>query len=297
MLENKSRQTITRRIEALTGITFVLPAVALITLCLLLPMLVALGLSLTRCSRILDVHWVGLDNYRRVLADPNVLKALGVTLSYALLFVPGTVGIALGVAMLLNRRFPGMKLIRSVYFVPVAVSAIVTISIFRFLFDTGAGPINAVLKTIGFAPVAWFKESPHALISVVTMTLWKSTAFFSIIILAALQDVPKELYEAAEVDGAGPVKRFLNVTVPSIRGILVTVMTLSAIQAFRVFEPMFVLTNGGPENSTRTIALLVYDAAFRAGELGYANAIAFVLLGIILVMTLLLRRITGERHS
>ena len=303
--EKPSSRSWARLIEAITGVTFVLPAAFIITLCLILPMIVALGLSMTQCTRILNVEWVGVDNYIRVFTDPNAVKALGVTLLYAAMFVPGTVCVALLVAVILNRQFFGMKVIRSIYFVPVAVSAVVTVSIFRFIFDKDIGPINALLTTleldfsdvswIGSEKIPWLHKAPFALIAIVTMTLWKSTAFFSIIILAALQDVSKELYEAAEVDGAGPIQKFFNVTVPSIRGVLVTVMMLSAIQAFRVFEPMFVLTEGGPQNSTRTIALLAYDAAFRDGEIGYANAIAFTLLAIILVVTLVLRRLTGER--
>jgi len=281
----------------LTGWLFLLPGFGIICLCVLLPAALALGLSFTNCSRFLTVQWAGLDNYRRILTDPVALKAVGNTLYYLALFVPTNLALALGIALLLNRRFPGIKFIRSVYFVPVAVSGIVAVSIFRFLFNYDNGPINAVISTMGFEPVPWLASEGWAMIAIVMITLWKSTAFFSIIFLAALQDVPQELYEAASVDGAGRWAKFFHVTAPSLLPVIMIVFTLSAIGAFRIFEPMFVLTRGGPADSTVTVSLLAYGAAFSSGELGYANAISFVLLTVILAVTLVLNRISRKLEA
>jgi multiple sugar transport system permease protein len=208
--------------------------------------------------------------------------------------VPANLVLALGIALLMNRQFPGMRLIRSVYFVPVVVSGVVVVSIFRFLYDRDFGPINAVLTTIGFEPVPWLWDARWAMWSIIGMDLWKASAFFSIIFLAALQDVPRELHEAAEVDGAGSIRRFLHVTVPSLRPVITAVLMLSSIGAFRVFVPMFVLTEGGPAYSTRTIALHAYLAGFRDGELGYSSATSFALLAAILLATLALNRIRRD---
>ena len=283
------------RHEAATGGTFLLPGLSIIFLCVAIPSALAFGLSFTHCSRFLSIQWAGLYNYRKLLDDPVVLKAFGNTLRYVAVFVPANLLISMAIALLLNREFRGMKVVRSVYFVPVAVSGVVAISIFRFMFDRNYGPINALLGTLGFEKVPWLWSEQWAMWAIIMLSLWKSAAFFSLILLAALQDVPKDLQQAATVDGAGTVGRFLHVTLPSIRGVTMTVLVLSSIGAFRIFEPMFVLTKGGPNDSTQTVALQAYDTAFTGGELGYACAVSFALLGVILVATAALNKLTA-RH-
>ena len=285
-----------RRHEALTAGTFLLPGLGIILLCVALPGALALGLSFTHCSRFLSVQWAGLYNYRKLLSDPVVLKAFGNTLRYVAVFVPANLLISMTIALLLNREFRGMKAIRSVYFVPVAVSGVVTISIFRFMFDRNYGPINALLGTLGFEKIPWLWGEQWAMWAIITLALWKSAAFFSLILLAALQDVPRDLLDAALVDGASSVGRFLHVTLPSIMGVTMTVVILSSIGAFRVFEPMFVLTKGGPNDATQTVALQAYDAAFTSGEIGYACAISFGLLAVILAVTVLLNKVTARNE-
>ncbi len=274
--------------EAAWGGGFLLPGVTIIYGFVLLAGLLAFVLSFTHCSRYGTITWAGLYNYRKLLTDPLALRSFVNTLHYVAVFVPANLCLALGIALLLNRRFPGMRLIRSVYFVPVVVSGVVVVSIFRFIYDRDYGPINAVLTTIGFEPVPWLWDAGWAMWSIIAMDLWKASAFFSIIFLAALQDVPRELHEAAEVDGASTVRRFWHVTLPSLRPVITAVVALSSIGAFRVFIPMFVLTEGGPAYATRTIALHAYLAGFRDGELGYSSATSFTLLGIILTATLVL---------
>ena len=277
--------------EAATGGVFLLPGVAVVTLCVFVPLVVAVALSLTHCSRFLNVRWAGLYNYRKLLTDPLALKSLGNTLLYVAVFVPSNLLLALGIAMLLNRSFRGMKVLRGAYFVPVVLSMVVTVSIFRFLYDRNYGPINTVLGTIGFDPVPWLESSNLAMWSIILMALWKSAAFFSIILLAALQDVPKSLQEAAMVDGAGALQRFRNVTVPSIMPVMGSVAILSSLGAFRVFVPMYVLTQGGPAHSTRTLALHAYEAAFTNGQIGYSAAVSFVLMAVIIAVSLVARRL------
>jgi ABC-type sugar transport system permease subunit len=171
----------------------------------------------------------------------------------------------------------------------------VTVSIFRFLYDARHGPISALLETLGFAPIAWLEQSGYAMAAILGLTLWKNIPFNAIILLAALQGVPAELHEAARMDGAGAIRRLFNVTVPSLRPMIGALIVLSTIGAFRVFEPMFVLTQGGPANSTRSIALHAYLAGFRDGELGYSSAVSFVLLAIILVATVVMTRLGGDQ--
>lgn len=275
--------------EAATGWLFLTPGLAIIAICVVLPTVIALVLSFTQCSRFLNAHFIGLDNYAQIFRDKDALKSFSHTLFFLVLFVPLNLALSVGVALLLNRQFKGMKLIRSAYFVPVAVSGIVAVSIFRFIFNRDNGPVNAVLGTLGFDPIPWLWHADWAMLAIIFISLWKSTAFFAIIVLAALQDVSKDLYEAASIDGAGKLSQFAHITIPSIMPVLLMVVTLSTIGAFRVFEPMFVLTGGRYE--TQTIALQAYNSAFQTGELGFANAVSFSLLMIILVVTLLLNRV------
>lgn len=275
--------------EAATGAVFLLPGVSVVGLCVFVPLVVALVLSFAHCSRFLNVRWAGLYNYRKLFTDPLALRSLGNTLFYVAVFVPANLVCALGIAVLLNRSFRGMKVIRSAYFVPVVLSMVVTVSIFRFLYDRNYGPINSMLGLIGFEPIGWIDTAPFAMWSIIAMALWKSSAFFSIILLAALQDVPQSLQEAAMVDGATRWQRFRNVTIPCITPVMASVAILSGIGAFRVFVPMYVLTQGGPAHSTRTLALHAYQAAFDNGQIGYSAAISFVLMAIIITVSLTAR--------
>ena len=284
----QSAKTAKRR-EALAGALFLLPGVGIIFTFVLFPALLAFLLSFTHCTRFGTITWAGLYNYRKLATDPIALRSFLNTLQYVIVFVPANLVLALTIAVLLNRQFRGMRIIRSVYFVPVVVSGVVAVSIFRFLYDHDYGPINSLLATLGFEPIPWLWDKRWAMWAIIGMSLWKSSAFFSIILLAALQDVPRELHEAAMVDGAGAAARFRHVTIPCLRPVMIAVLALSSIGAFRVFIPMFVLTEGGPAYSTRTIALHAYLAGFRDGRLGYSSAISFALLLIILCATVLLQ--------
>jgi len=282
--------------DAWAGALFLFPGVGIIFACVLLPAALALALSFTHCSRYGMITWAGLYNYHKLFTDAVAVRSLLNTLKYVAIFVPANLVLALSIALVLNRPFPGMKWIRSVYFVPVVISGVVAVSIFRFILDRNYGPINAVLAALGFEPVPWLWSESWAMWSIIAMDLWKSSAFFAVIFLAALQGVPKELQEAATVDGAGRLAGLLHVTLPSLRSVTQAVLALSSIGAFRVFVPMFVLTQGGPAYSTRTLALHAYLTGFRDGELGYSSAISFALLTVILLATLLMKR-AGRRSE
>jgi multiple sugar transport system permease protein len=289
-----ARRTI-RGSELLWSSVFLAPALGILAIAIVLPALLALALSFTDTTRFGTVHWAGSYNYHKLLRDPVALRSFLNTLTYVICFVPLNILLALLVALLLNRRFPGMKLIRSIYFLPAVISGMVTVSIFRFLYDTRHGPINVLLAMLGFERIAWLAQPGFAMAAIVGLSLWKSVPFNAIILLAALQDVPAELHEAAQIDGAGAMRRLGAVTIPAIRPVLFALTVLATIGAFRVFEPMFVLTEGGPANSTRSIALHAYLTAFRDGELGYASAVSFVLLALILIVTVVMNFLGSQR--
>jgi len=273
--------------ERVTAMAFLFPAMSVLTITLLIPLLLSVGLSFTHCSRFLSISPAGLSNYKTVLSSHLTLKSLRNTACFTTIFVPCNAVLAMSLAMLLNERARGIRLVRLVCFAPVALSGIAAISVFRFLLDPDFGPLNSLLAALGFAPIHWLGSETWAMPSMVMITLWKSSAFFAIILLATLQDVPVSLYEAARVDGAGRVRQFLHVTLPGVAPVLITVIALSTIGALRIFEPMYVLTSGGPNDATQTITLLAYRTAFQSGDIGLANAICCSLLASIIVLTLI----------
>jgi multiple sugar transport system permease protein len=269
-----------------TAILFLFPAMAILAICILIPVILSLSLSFTHCSRFLTIHPAGLFNYKTILTSRLSIKALCNTAWFAAIFVPANIVSALSLALLLNEELPARRLIRTVCLSPIALSGIVTVSLFRFILDPDFGPLNSFLATLGFTPIHWLGNQTWAMPSIVIITLWKSCPLFSLLLLAAVQDIPPSLFEAARVDGAGSVRRFWHVTLPGIAPVLVTIISLSTIGAFRIFEPMYVLTSGGPNDSTQTIVLLAYRTAFQSGDLGQACAICCSLLAFLIVITL-----------
>jgi multiple sugar transport system permease protein len=261
------------------------PGLAVVGISVVVPLLLALVMSFTHCSRLLEVQWAGLHNYRQILTDPIARISMRNTAIFTIIFVPLNLGAAIVVAQLLNRPGRHMKLVRGAFFVPVVVSMVVAVSVFRFLYDRDYGPLNAFLGLLGYSPVAWLHDPRFAMISIVLVAVWKSSALYAVIILAALQDVPQSLQDAAAIDGANAFRRYLHVTVPSIAPVLGASALLSSIGAFRVFVPMFVLTNGGPAHATRSLAQYAYETAFRDGRLGYASALSLVLMAVIAAVT------------
>ncbi|NOZ29495.1 MAG: sugar ABC transporter permease [Chloroflexi bacterium] len=278
--------------EAIDGYMFIALSALIIGVFVLFAAGYAFYLSFTNYSGFQPPQFVGLRNYVNVFRDTIALQSFRNTLIFVMVTVPLNVLLSLAVAMLLNREFVGMRLIRSIYFIPVVVSAVVTVTIFKVLYEFPDGVFNELLKAAGLEPIAWYRDKHYALISIMIMSLWKSTSFNSIIFLAALQDTPRDLIDAAKVDGADGWQRFLNVIVPHLRPVITFVVVLGTIGGFRVFTEPYVLTQGGPENATRTIALYTYNNAFQYRMFGYAGALSFVLLAIILLISLIQLRLS-----
>jgi multiple sugar transport system permease protein len=283
---------LTRLSREAQGWLFMAPAVAVIGVFLIASGLFALYLSFTDYNALRAPHFIGLANYRRILADPIAVRCFLNTVKYVVMFVPANLVLALAVALLLSRPVRGIRIIRTVYFIPVVISSVVVVSIFKAVFEFKFGVANYLLQMAHLEPVPWYSDRHWALFTIALLGLWKSVPFNSIIFLAGLQDVPGELLDAARVDGANAWGRFRHVIVPYLRPVITFVLVLSTIGAFRVFTEMFVLTKGGPENSTRTISLYAYNTAFTYWNMGYASALSFVLMGIVLVIALVQLRVS-----
>ena len=266
-----------------------MPALLLLSLSVLIPAVLALLMSFTRSG--LDVSepltWVGLSNLRRLLADATFQRVLGTTVLYLVGVVPPIVAGSLALAILVNRRLPGIRLLRAAYYTPVLVSIVVAAIAFRWLYGEN-GLLNGLLVTwLGTDPIGFLTDPRLALASVMVVTFWKGIGYYMVIFLAGLQGIPTELYEAAALDGCRGWRVHLHVTLPLLRPYVVLVAVISAIAATKVFEEVFLMTQGGPAGSTRTLVYYVYDQAFRELDISYACTVGLALFLLVMVLTLL----------
>ena len=282
-----------------TAWAFLSPALVLISLSVLIPAAMALVMSFTQTG--LDVseplRFVGLANVRRLLADPMFFKVLGTTLAYLFGVVPPVVLGALALAVLVNRQLPGIHLFRAAFYTPVLVSIVVAAIAFRWLYAEN-GLINGWLGTLlgpGFEPIGFLTNPLLALPAVMVVTLWKGLGYYMVIFLAGLQGIPADLYEAAELDGSEGWRKHLDITLPLLRPYVTLVAVISAIAATKVFEEVYLMTQGGPANSTKTLVYYVYDQAFAELEISYACTVGLALFVIVLLLSLVRFLFAGDR--
>ena len=218
------------------------------------------------------------DNFTQLWTDPSIAKSLWLSLVYTVgATIPGF-ALGLATALLLNKRFPGRRLLRTLILLPWAVPTVLAAVAFLWILDSSYGVLNYVLQSLGFIQenVAWLASTDTAMLAVVLPTVWKIYPFFTLILLAALQAVPEELYEAASMDGAGAVRKFTSITWPVIRPAAWLSIILQALWTFREFDVIYPMTRGGPADSTETLAIRVYNEAFNLFDMGFASAIGIL---------------------
>lgn len=274
-------------IERLTGIGFALPAFVLLALTILIPLVVLFILSLTNYEfGGVDADWVGLNNYAKALADPVIRRALVNTLVYVAIVVPGGVLGALLIAVLVHRRRKTRSLYEVIYFLPVTSTLIAMATVWQFLLHPSLGPVNAMLKWLGLSPVAFLSEPSTALATLAVIGIWQLLGFNMILFLAGLTAIPRDLYEAAEIDGcAGGIDRFLTITWPLLGPTTMFVLVTTMITAFKIFDTVAVMTRGGPVGSTEVLLYNIYLEGFQYFHTGYAAALTFIFLVFILVFS------------
>jgi putative chitobiose transport system permease protein len=270
---------------------FLAPALVLLAISVLIPAAMALVISFTRTG--LDVSepltFVGLANFRRLAADPMLLKVTGTTFLYLVGVVPPIVLGALVLAVLVNRPLPGIHWFRGAFYTPVLVSLVVAAIAFRWLYAEN-GLINGWLAALlgeRFTPIGFLTSPVLALPSVMLVTLWKGLGYYMVIFVAGLQGIPTDLYEAAALDGSEGWRRHLDITLPLLRPYITLVAVISAIGATKVFEEVYLMTQGGPADSTRTIVYYVYDQAFSELEISYACTVGLALFLMVLLLSLI----------
>jgi multiple sugar transport system permease protein len=285
----------TRR-QALAGYLFVAPAMVIFFVFTLLPVAIALVLSFTNYDVFTKLDWIGGDNYEYALLEDELFRtALINTVVYTAWSVPLSMGIGLGLALLLNQKLRGLGLYRTVYYVPVVTSMVAVAMIWLQLFDPLYGVISNGLEAIGLKGIDWLGDPNLAMPSIIAVSVWKVVGWNMLIYLAGLQGIPDYLKEAAAIDGANRRQTFWKITLPLLQPTTFFIFVTSLIGAFQVFDVVYVMTGGGPANATTTLVHQIYNAAFKALDMGYAAAMSFVLFGIILVVSLFsMRAIRGE---
>jgi putative chitobiose transport system permease protein len=278
---------------------FLTPALLLLGLSVLIPAAVALVMSFSQTG--LDVReplrFVGLANIRRLLSDPMFARVSVTTFLYLVGVVPPIVLGALTLAVLVNRQLPGMHWFRGAFYTPVLVSIVVAAIAFRWLYAEN-GLVNGWLGALlgdRFSPIGFLTSPLLALPSVMLVTLWKGLGYYMVIFLAGLQGISPELYEAAALDGSEGWRRHLDITLPLLRPYLTLVAVISAIAATKVFEEVFLMTQGGPADATRTLVYYVYDQAFAELEISYACTVGLALFLAVLLLSLVRYAFAGDR--
>jgi len=256
------------------------------------PIVAALYFSFCDYELIKPPEFIGFGNYARMVKDKNVRDALSNTLFYMVTFVPSSMVISLAVAAALNQRIRGMSFFRALFFLPVVSSGVAIALLWLWLLNKH-GIVNHVLDALGIKPVNFFGFR-WALRSIVIMSVWSSLGSLMVYWLAGLQGVPKELYEAAEIDGAGAWHRFKNVTIPFLTPVAFFLVVMGVIGSFQVFTQTYIMTGGGPGNATLTIALYIYQRGFTGYEMGYASALAYLLFAILSAVTYLQWRLQSR---
>jgi len=276
----------------LTGYLFVLPVILGLIFFTMGPMLLSLYYSFTSYDILTPPKWTGLENFRRLFTDDTFWISLRVTFRYALISVPLSLILSGLLSILLLRPLHGISIYRAIFYLPVVVPPVATAILFADLYSVRYGVANYLLRSLGLPEYTWISRPETALNALIVMSLWGIGAS-TIIWLAGLQSIPSNLYDAAEVDGASPLRRFWHVTVPMLTPVIFFNLVIGVITSLQTFIQVFVLTAGGPANSTLFIVLKIYQEGFQNFQMGYASAIAWVFFVIILLLTVLIFRTSG----
>ncbi len=280
-----------RKQEELAGWGLVLPIVVLMLVFVGVPVVGAVALSLFSWTGLADPSFIGIANYAKLLSDAGFRDSLLHTAVFAGLYVGGIYVASLGLALLVNQRLRGSGFFRSMYFLPVAVSPAVAALLWTLVFDERSGILNALTSVIGMDRVAWLGSTQFALVAVAVVAVWQAVGFAMIIQLAGLQDIPREYYEAAAVDGASGRTAFRRITLPLLKPTSAFVVITALIDGFTVFDIVYVMTHGGPANSTTTVVYNIFRTGFQKLEFGYAAAQAVLLFTILFALSMGLLRL------
>ena len=278
-----------RLIESVAGSAFAFPAFLLLVLTNLVPLVVLLYLSFTDFELgALDSHFLGLDNFRKALVDPVFRRSLANTFVYVAIVLPGSVGLGLLIAVLLHRRKRTRSFYEVVYFLPVTSTLIAMATVWQFILHPRLGPVNGVLRAMGFGEIPFLSEPAYVLPTLAAIGIWQLVGFNMVLFLAGLSAIPRDLYEAAEIDGCrSGIDRFLTITWPLLGPTTMFVIITTSITAFKVFDTVAVMTRGGPMGSSEVLLYSLYLEGFQYFHTAYAAALTVIFLAFILVFSVI----------
>jgi oligogalacturonide transport system permease protein len=275
-------------VSKFTGLILILPFIIGAVLFIIYPFIYSFIVGLKDTN-----GGLSLDNYRNILTDSSSRRTLFVTLKYTAVLVPLKLIVSLLAALLLNCELKGIGIFRTAFYIPsILGSNIAVIIMWQYLF-TSDGLVNQLLKAVGISPVGWYGDPNYALFIIVLLRLWEFGSTM-VIFLAGLRNIPKELYDAAKVDGCGRIRAFFSITLPQLKNIIFINLILQTIAAMQEFNAPYLITGGGPLGSTRTVGMHIYDEMFRFGDEGTANAISWLLFAVIGIIIILLYRFTEK---
>jgi len=271
--------------QALFGYAILLPTLAIIIVFRFLPMLQAFYISLHEYDLIRPPKFIGFDNFIDLVRDPLFLNSARVSITYVVFSCVPVWVLSLALAMLFNRQIIAKNLFRSAAFMPVVMPAVVNAVVWTFMYHQD-GVVNTILGWFSLDPIPWLRSSKWALWAIIIIGIWRATPYYMVIFLAGLQAIPHEFYEAAQIDGASPWRRFRHITLPLLKPTTLLVMVMSVIVAMKVFAVPLIMTGGGPADSTRVLPLFIYQTAFEFFKMGRAAAMSVFLFAAVMLFTL-----------
>ena len=293
----KKKLTGRKRDERVAAYIFVAPAVILLIAFLVVPMIYTVYFSgfKYQIMRPDAMKFIGFENYQKLFSDKNFWLALKNTVYFTVIVVPCQCALALALALLVSKKFRGVAVFRTMYFAPQLTSMVVISVLWSVLYNANpnTGLINSILVSLGMSPIKFLSDANTAMNSIIFMSAWQGAGYQMMIFLAGLQGIPRDQYEAASVDGATKFKQFLYITLPGLKGTIKYVIMITMIQAMKLFTQPYIMTQGGPKNSTKTLVYYIYAQGFQKGNFGYACSIAAVFFVIVVCMSMAMKKVTA----
>lgn len=293
----KKKLTGRKRDERVAAYIFVAPAVILLIAFLVVPMIYTVYFSgfKYQIMRPDAMKFIGFENYQKLFSDKNFWLALKNTVYFTVIVVPCQCALALALALLVSKKFRGVAVFRTMYFAPQLTSMVVISVLWSVLYNANpnTGLINSILVSLGMSPIKFLSDANTAMNSIIFMSAWQGAGYQMMIFLAGLQGIPGDQYEAASVDGATKFKQFLYITLPGLKGTIKYVIMITMIQAMKLFTQPYIMTQGGPKNSTKTLVYYIYTQGFQKGNFGYACSIAAVFFVIVVCMSMAMKKVTA----
>ncbi|MEO8890178.1 MAG: sugar ABC transporter permease [Coleofasciculaceae cyanobacterium] len=285
--------------EALSGYSFMIPTIIVLGTFVILPIAYAFFLAFHKVRILgeLNYRFIGFKNFLRMIDDERVWIALKNTAEYVAIVVPIQTILALILALILNSKIKGKSGFRIIFFLPTVTSSAVLTLIFMWIYNSN-GLLNYFLAFFGLPTYNWLGDPSVALKAIMLMNIWSTAPFFMVIYLAALQEIPTSLYEAATIDGANQLDQFISITIPLLKPVTFFIIAMGVIGTFQLFDQSYIFSagSGGPNNSTLTVVLLIYQYAFKSLDMGYAAALALMLAAVIMTATIIQRRFFKEEN-